>query len=78
MYDAHIRRQAAELRVFMEDEGLTLDPSLDYHSIWGLSSEVKERLALVRPTSVVSLLFFHKYLPHGLFSPRVPRKGWKA
>ena len=56
MYDAQLRRQAAELRVFMENESLSLDPSIDYDAIWGLSSEVKERLSQVRPTSVVSLL----------------------
>ena len=57
MYDAQLRRQVAELRVFMEDESLILDPALNYETIWGLSSEVKERLARVRPTSVVSVSF---------------------
>lgn len=39
----------------MEDEDLILDPSIDYHLIEGLSSEVKERLTKVRPASIVSL-----------------------
>ena len=38
----------------MEDESLALDPQLDYQSVEGLSSEVRERLARVRPTSIVS------------------------
>ncbi|KAI0773122.1 glucose-inhibited division protein A subfamily [Trametes elegans] len=52
VYSSHLRRQAADLRVFMEDESLLLDPHLDYHVVEGLSSEVKERLSKVRPTSI--------------------------
>ena len=54
MYSSHLRRQEADLKVFMEDESLALDPQLDYQSVEGLSSEVRERLARVRPTSIVS------------------------
>ena len=54
IYSSHLRRQAADLRVFMEDESLALDPHLDYSNVEGLSSEVRERLANVRPTSIVS------------------------
>ncbi|EED81849.1 predicted protein [Postia placenta Mad-698-R] len=52
IYRTHLRRQEADLRVFLEDEGLTLDPHLDYEIVEGLSSEVKERLYRVRPTSI--------------------------
>ena len=44
----------ADLRVFMEDESLILDPQMDYQKVDGLSSEVKERLGKVRPTTIVS------------------------
>ena len=54
IYSSHLRRQEADLRTFMEDEALALDPHLDYATIEGLSSEVRERLARVRPTSIVS------------------------
>ena len=54
MYSSHLRRQEADLKVFMEDESLALDPQLNYESVEGLSSEVRERLARVRPTSIVS------------------------
>ena len=37
----------------MDDENLALDPQIDYNTINGLSSEVKERLFTVRPTSIV-------------------------
>lgn len=52
IYNLHLRRQEADLRYFHEDESLALDPHIDYHSVEGLSLEVKERLARVRPTSI--------------------------
>ncbi|KAI0631425.1 glucose-inhibited division protein A subfamily [Trametes polyzona] len=52
VYQSHLRRQEADLRVFMEDESLALDPHLDYATVEGLSSEVRERLMKVRPTSI--------------------------
>ena len=51
----HMSRQEADVRAFMEDESFVLDPRLDYSSISGLSSEVIEKLNLVRPTTIVSL-----------------------
>ena len=53
-YSSHLRRQEADLRTFMDDETLTLDPHIDYNVVTGLSSEVRERLFTVRPTSIVS------------------------
>lgn len=38
----------------MDDETLMLDPHMDYNAVSGLSSEVRERLFAVRPTSIVS------------------------
>ncbi|KAI0654280.1 glucose-inhibited division protein A subfamily [Cubamyces menziesii] len=52
VYRSHLRRQEADLRLFMEDETLALDPQLDYNTVQGLSSEVRERLSKVRPTSI--------------------------
>jgi tRNA uridine 5-carboxymethylaminomethyl modification enzyme len=52
-YSNHLSRQQADLRQFMVDEQLALDPNMDYHSIEGLRSEVKEKLAKIRPTTVV-------------------------
>ena len=56
-YNSHLRRQEADLRKFMDDENLALDPQIDYNTINGLSSEVKERLFTVRPTSIVSVCY---------------------
>ncbi|GBE86068.1 Mitochondrial translation optimization protein [Sparassis crispa] len=52
IYRFHLRRQQADLVAFHEDEALVLDPQLDYCAVDGLSSEVKERLSIVRPTSI--------------------------
>jgi hypothetical protein len=40
--------------LFLADESLQLQPTLDYAQVAGLSSEESERLALVRPASIVS------------------------
>lgn len=55
-YRQHLRRQEKDVRLFLQDETLLLDAHLDYHSIEGLSSEVKERLSAVRPANIVSSL----------------------
>jgi tRNA uridine 5-carboxymethylaminomethyl modification enzyme len=52
LYALHVRRQEADLKAFMEDETLLLDPQMDYQLVKGLSSEVKEKLARVRPASI--------------------------
>ncbi|KAF9074257.1 glucose inhibited division protein A-domain-containing protein [Rhodocollybia butyracea] len=51
-YHSHLVRQEADLRHFHEDESLLLDPQMDYHAVEGLSSEVRERLFRVRPTTI--------------------------
>lgn len=52
-YNPFLRRQEADLKVFHEDEDLILDPHMDYSGVAGISSEVKEKLAVVRPTTIV-------------------------
>ena len=54
-YSAHLSRQEADLRLFMEDESLKLDPDMDYFAVEGLSSEVRERLGKVRPGTIASI-----------------------
>ena len=44
----------ADLQTFKDDETLALDPRIDYNVVIGLSSEVRERLFTVRPTSIMS------------------------
>jgi len=51
-YSPFLRRQEADLKVFHEDEDLVLDPHMDYSGVAGISSEVKEKLAAIRPTTI--------------------------
>ncbi|KII84851.1 hypothetical protein PLICRDRAFT_117407 [Plicaturopsis crispa FD-325 SS-3] len=51
LYTPHLARQSADLRAFLSDTALALDPHTDYTSVPGLSSEVRERLGRVRPGS---------------------------
>ncbi|KAF4565410.1 Mitochondrial Translation Optimization [Pleurotus pulmonarius] len=51
-YSAHVFRQEADVKIFMEDESLILDPQMDYDQVTGLSSEVLEKLFKVRPTTI--------------------------
>jgi tRNA U34 5-carboxymethylaminomethyl modifying enzyme MnmG/GidA len=62
----------------MEDEALVLDPQMDYHAVTGLSSEVRERLFAVRPTTIVDSFFLPFLSSTNLYAIRVLRNGWKA
>lgn len=53
-YCPHLSRQEADVKVFMEDESLLLDPGMEYSNVPGLSSEVMEKLYRVRPSTIVS------------------------
>lgn len=51
-YCPHLSRQEADVKVFMEDESLLLDPGMEYSNVPGLSSEVMEKLYRVRPSTI--------------------------
>ncbi|CAE6463245.1 unnamed protein product [Rhizoctonia solani] len=51
-YMHHLKRQEADIRAFASDEMLILDPLLDYDSVVGLSTEVRERLKRARPVNI--------------------------
>ncbi|MFC0633707.1 tRNA uridine-5-carboxymethylaminomethyl(34) synthesis enzyme MnmG [Brevundimonas balnearis] len=51
-YAGYLDRQAADAEALRRDEALMLPPDLDYAAIGGLSSEVREKLARVRPTTL--------------------------
>jgi tRNA U34 5-carboxymethylaminomethyl modifying enzyme MnmG/GidA len=52
-YSPFLQRQEADLKAFQEDEDLILDPHMDYSGVPGISSEVKEKLAAIKPTTIV-------------------------
>lgn len=51
-YAGYAERQSSEIRSFRRFEGATLDPTLDYATIGGLSAEIQARLTSVRPASL--------------------------
>ncbi|MGA0603667.1 tRNA uridine-5-carboxymethylaminomethyl(34) synthesis enzyme MnmG [Caulobacter sp. KR2-114] len=51
-YHGYLDRQAADVELFRRDENLTLPADLDYAALGGLSNEVKEKLAAVRPATL--------------------------
>lgn len=51
-YAGYLDRQAADAEAFRRDEDLRLPAALDYAAIGGLSNEVREKLAAVRPLTL--------------------------
>ena len=51
-YAVYLERQSADVAAFRRDESLLLPADLDYMAIPGLSNEVRQRLATVRPSTV--------------------------
>jgi tRNA uridine 5-carboxymethylaminomethyl modification enzyme len=51
-YAGYLDRQAADAAAFRRDEDLRLPSSLDYSKVGGLSNEVREKLAAVRPLTL--------------------------
>ena len=51
-YAGYLDRQAADAAAFQRDEDLKLSPDLDYAAVGGLSNEVREKLASVRPLTL--------------------------
>ena len=51
-YAGYMGRMEADIAAFRRDELLSLPPGLDYCRIGGLSSEMRERMAAVRPATL--------------------------
>jgi tRNA uridine 5-carboxymethylaminomethyl modification enzyme len=51
-YAGYLDRQAADAEAFRRDENLSLPADLDYGLVGGLSNEVREKLAAVRPLTL--------------------------
>ena len=51
-YSGYLDRQDADVATFRRDEALRLPSDLDYRAMGGLSNEVKEKLAAVRPATL--------------------------
>jgi tRNA uridine 5-carboxymethylaminomethyl modification enzyme len=51
-YEGYIERQEREAGQFKKMERVLIPDDLDYHSVQGLSRELRERLSVVRPLSL--------------------------
>ncbi|MBV9990116.1 MAG: tRNA uridine-5-carboxymethylaminomethyl(34) synthesis enzyme MnmG [Alphaproteobacteria bacterium] len=51
-YAGYLGRQEADILAFRRDEGLCLPDGLDYDAIRGLSTEVRQKLASIRPATL--------------------------
>jgi tRNA uridine 5-carboxymethylaminomethyl modification enzyme len=51
-YAGYLARQTADAEAFRNDEGMSLPADLDYGAIGGLSNEVREKLARIRPQTL--------------------------
>jgi len=65
-YAAHLHRQDADVRLFLAEESLWLQPTLDYARVAGLSSEERERLTRVRPASIGAAKRMEGMTPKGV------------
>jgi tRNA uridine 5-carboxymethylaminomethyl modification enzyme len=52
LYAGYLDRQEADILAFRKDESLSLAEDLDYSAVPGLSTEVRQRLARVRPVTL--------------------------
>ena len=53
-YAGYLQRQEAEIRQLERQEAVTLPAGLDFSQIGGLSTEIREKLDTVRPTSLAA------------------------
>jgi tRNA uridine 5-carboxymethylaminomethyl modification enzyme len=51
-YSGYLDRQAADAEAFRRDESLRLPAGLDYAGVGGLSNEIREKLASIRPLTL--------------------------
>ena len=51
-YDGYIRRQERQVEKLRSMESARLPETLEYDSVYGLSTEVREKLSRVRPLSL--------------------------
>jgi tRNA uridine 5-carboxymethylaminomethyl modification enzyme len=51
-YAGYLDRQEADIAAFKRDEALALPQALDYGAVCGLSTEVRQKLSTIRPTTL--------------------------
>ncbi len=51
-YAVYLHRQTADIEAFKRDEALVLSDDVDYGAVAGISTEVRQRLAAIRPSTL--------------------------
>jgi len=51
-YAVYLERQATDIAAFRRDENLELPEEIDYAALGGLSNEIRQKLAAVRPRTL--------------------------
>jgi tRNA uridine 5-carboxymethylaminomethyl modification enzyme len=76
-YEGYIRRQLQEIDKFRHLERIKLPDALDYSAVHGLSSELKEKLTLVRPASLGQASRIEGMTPAAISVLMVHLRAWK-
>jgi tRNA uridine 5-carboxymethylaminomethyl modification enzyme len=76
-YEGYIQRQLQEIDKFRHLEQIKLPEGLDYTSVHGLSSELKEKLAAVRPASLGQASRIEGMTPAAISVIMVHLRVWK-
>ena len=76
-YEGYIRRQLQEIERFRHLERIRLPDELDYDTVHGLSSELKEKLSMVRPASLGQASRIEGMTPAAISVLMVHLRLWK-
>jgi tRNA uridine 5-carboxymethylaminomethyl modification enzyme len=76
-YEGYIQRQLQEVEKFRHLERIRLPDNLDYASIHGLSSELREKLTAVQPTSLGQASRIEGMTPAAISVLMVHLRAWK-
>ena len=77
-YEGYIQRQIQEIERFRHLEQIRLPDDLDYAAVSGLSNELKEKLAAVRPASLGQASRIEGITPAAISVLMVHLRLWKA
>lgn len=78
LYKQHVIRQTHDVELFLRDENLLIDEDLDYSLLPGMSNEVRQRLSLARPLTLVRLSFHLCVTVLICLFGRDMRSGWRV
>ncbi|KZO97297.1 mitochondrial translation optimization protein [Calocera viscosa TUFC12733] len=67
-YAQHLRRQQADVAAYLSEDGVRILPDVDYHAVPGLSTELKNRLSVVRPGTIGAAKRMEGITPVGVLS----------